>query len=118
MRGGHARYGARNVLDDDAQTYWATDDGVEHASLELELERPTLCDRIRLEEPLFLGQRVRAFEVEVRAAGAWRRVAAATTIGARRILVFEPLVAEAVRVTITSARAAPALARVQLFAAR
>jgi alpha-L-fucosidase len=117
VRGGHARFAAANALDHDADTYWATDDGVRECALELELGAPVRCDRIRLEEPLRLGQRVRAFEVEVRTAGAWRAVASGTTIGARRILAFEPIQAEAVRVRIVSARACPALSSVQLFLA-
>ena len=117
VRGGHARFAAVNVLDGDADTYWATDDGVQASALELEFRSPICCDRIRLEEPLRLGQRVRAFVVQVKTAGEWRNVAEGTTIGARRILVFDPIEAEAVRVEVISARACPALASVALFAA-
>jgi alpha-L-fucosidase len=112
VRGGHAAYGPENVLDDDPDTYWATDDDVGAATLELGFPRPVRLDRIRLEEPLRLGQRVRAFEVEARTSGAWRVVARGTTIGARRILVFAPVAAEAVRVNLRSARACPALSAV------
>jgi len=115
VRGNHARFGAANVLDHDADTYWGTDDDVRTCALELEFRSPVACDRIRLEEPLRLGQRVCAFVVEVRAAGEWRTVARGTTIGARRILVFEPVQAEAVRVRVDSARACPALSGVELF---
>jgi len=115
VRGGARRFGAACVLDGDPATYWASDDGVTEAALELAFPRPLRCDRVRLEEPLALGQRVRAFEVEARVEGAWRTVARATTIGARRIVVFEPVVAEALRVRVSSARAAPALAAVRVY---
>jgi alpha-L-fucosidase len=117
VRGGHARFAAANVIDQDPDTYWATDDGVQASALELEFREPVRCDRIRLEEPLRLGQRVRAFEVQVRTAGAWLTVAQGTTIGARRILVFEPVLAEAVRVQVTAARTCPALSEVNLYLA-
>ena len=72
VRGGSERFGAENVLDGDPATYWATGDEVRAAALELEFARPLACDRIRLEEPIALGQRVRAFELEARAGGEWR----------------------------------------------
>lgn len=115
VRGEHAAFAAGNVLDGEAETYWATDDAVRECALELEFRSPVRCDRIRLEEPLRLGQRVRSFEVQTRMAGAWSTVARGTTIGARRILVFPPVEAEAVRVLVHSARACPALAEVELF---
>ncbi len=115
VRARAARFGPENVLDDDPATYWATDDDVRECALELEFRVPVRCDRIRLEEPLRLGQRVGSFVVQVRTAGDWRTVAEGTTIGARRILVFEPIEAEAVRVAVRSARACPALATVELY---
>jgi alpha-L-fucosidase len=115
VRGRDARFGPANVLDDDPETYWATDDGVRECALELEFPLPVRCDRIRLEEPLRLGQRVRSFVVQVKKAGEWFTAAEGTTIGARRILVFEPIETEAVRVGVRSARACPALASVELY---
>jgi alpha-L-fucosidase len=117
VRWNHARFAAANVLDHDADTYWATDDDVRSAALALEFRSPVAFDRIRLEEPLGLGQRVEAFVVEARLDHEWRSVAHGTTIGARRILAFEPTRASAVRVRITAARACPALASVELHLA-
>lgn len=116
VRGGHADYGVQRALDGDPDTYWATDDGVRAAALELEFARPVRCDRVRLAEPLALGQRVQAFELEARVDGEWRRLAHGTTIGARRIVTFAPLTLEALRVSV-SARASPALATLELFLA-
>jgi alpha-L-fucosidase len=118
VRGGARLYAPELVLDGDATTYWACDDGLTQATLELAFARPVRCDRIRLEEPLFLGQRVRSFEVDAQLAGGWTTVARGTTIGARRILVFEAVETAAVRVRVTSARACPALATVRLFGPR
>jgi alpha-L-fucosidase len=117
VRGGHADFGAERVLDDDPATYWATDDGREAAQLELRFERPLRCDRVWLAEPLFLGQRVRAFDVELCEQGRWRTAASATTVGARRVVTFPPAEAEAVRISIRSARAAPALSELRVFLA-
>jgi len=115
VRGGHRAYGPEKVLDDDPATYWATDDDVREAELVLSFAQPVRCDRVRLEEPLFLGQRIRSFALEAEGPDGWHPVAAGTTVGARKILTFEPLEARALRVRILEARAAPALSRVRVF---
>lgn len=50
------------------------------------------------------GQQVESFTVELRHGGTWQSVAAAPTIGARRILSFPEQPADAVRVSVESAR--------------
>jgi alpha-L-fucosidase len=117
VRAGSRRFAAGNVLDGDPLSFWACDDDVRSATLELELARPAELDRIRLEEHIALGQRVRAFALELREQGRWRCVARGTTVGARRILCFPAARAEAVRVRIEDSRAAPTLARFSLYLA-
>lgn len=117
VRGGDASYGAGQVLDDEPATYWAVDDGRTAGELELAWDAPTTFDRVRLEEPLFLGQRVRAFTLLAEVEGAWRELARGTTVGARRILVFQPVTSARLRVRIDDARAAPALATVRVYLA-
>ncbi|MFH9420929.1 alpha-L-fucosidase [Streptomyces sp. NPDC017529] len=67
-------------------------------------------DRVGLGEDLRFGQRVERFAVEARTGGAWRRIAEGTTVGHRRILALPaPVTADAVRVRVLAARAAPRL---------
>ena len=117
VRGGAVRFAASQAIDGDPVSYWATDDGSEAAALELEFDRAVRCDRVRLEEPLELGQRVRAFEIEARGGvdEAWETIARGTTIGARRIVTFPARDVRFLRVSVTSARACPALSAVKLF---
>lgn len=117
VRGGDPLYGAERVLDDDPATYWAQDDARRAGALELTWAEPCTFDRVRLEEPLFLGQRVRAFVLEGEVDGAWRELARGTTIGARRILSFPAVRATRLRVRLEDARATPALSRIQVFLA-
>jgi len=117
VRGGDASYAAERVLDDDPATYWALDDDARAGALELAWPEPCRFDRVRLEEPLFLGQRVRAFTLEAEVEGTWRELARGTTIGAQRILVFPEVAATRLRVRIEDARATPALSRLRVFRA-
>jgi len=116
-RGGDLKYSPAWVLGGEEGCYWATDDEVRDAWLRLDLPEPRVVDRIVLKEPIALGQRVKAFEVELRAGGAWSQVAQGTTIGHERILTFPGVSAEAVRVHVLDARACPLLSRVSLHRA-
>ncbi len=115
VRGQSPRFAARLVADGRDDTYWATDDGVTSASVELTLVRPARCDRMVLQEYLALGQRIEAWTAEADVDGVWRPVAAGTTVGHKRIARFEPVVARRLRVNVTRARACPALATVALY---
>lgn len=74
--------------------------------LSVDLKPGTAIDRVVLAEDLSEGQNVRSFEVRVRSGGAWKTVAAGTTIGHKRIVAFDPTKADAVSVIITG-RLAP-----------
>ncbi len=118
VRGNSSRYRAANVLSDDYDTYWATDDGEQTAWLELSLPSEQTFNRLLLQEYIPLGQRVARFTVEIRgAAGAWEKLTEATTIGYKRILRFPAVTASGVRVRIDEALAAPVLNRIAVYRA-
>lgn len=115
VRGTGKRFGANLVNDGNAETYWATDDGVTSGSVELTFPSPTSFDRVVLQEYIRLGQRVEGWRVEGEVEGAWRLLAEGTTIGYKRIARFAPVTARRLRVTITRSRACPTLATVGVF---
>ena len=73
-------------------------------------------DRVVLAEPIALGQRIAAFEVEAESNGRWSRIATGTTIGYKRILPVPATTASRVRLTIHDARATPLIAEIGLYA--
>ena len=105
------------MTDGDGESYWAVDDGILQASVEIDLGRPRLVDRVKLAEYYPLGQRIRAFAVELHVDGAWTRVAEGTTVGVRRTLVFPAVTADRVRISILDAKACPTLATVEVYGA-
>jgi alpha-L-fucosidase len=117
VRGDDPAYAAAAVTDGDPSTYWATDDGVTSAQLEIDLGSATALNRVVLAEPIALGQRVESFAVHYRDGGAWVPLAEGTTIGRKRILRTPGIVTNRLRLTIESARACPLIATVAVHAA-
>jgi alpha-L-fucosidase len=74
-------------------------------------------NRVVLQEPIALGQRVGAFEIEAMTAGGWTRIATGSTIGHKRILAVPDTKTDQVRITIHEARAAPLVAEIGLHLA-
>ncbi|MGE5296829.1 MAG: alpha-L-fucosidase [Solirubrobacterales bacterium] len=115
VRGGDKQFGADKLTDADRSTYWATDDEVHEAEVVVNLGEPTLFNRVRVQEYIQLGQRIEGFTVEARVDGAWKKVAEGTTIGPRRILCFDGVLADQVRLAITSSRACPTISTLELY---
>lgn len=114
-RGGSDIFSSRNLIDNDPDTYWAADDGVTSASLEIALTQSSVIRYIVLQENIKLGQRVKAFTIEVWKGNAWEQAAEATTIGYKRILKISPTEATRVRINILEAKACPVISEVELF---
>jgi alpha-L-fucosidase len=120
VRGMDARFAAGRALDGDPDTYWATDDGVTSAALEIDLGRARRFNRLVIQEPIALGQRVKRFTVQVwdgaaQGQGAWREIASGVTIGHKRILRFPAVESAKLRVRIDEALAAPLLSNVEVY---
>lgn len=114
-RGDSDMFSPANAIDKDPDTYWATDDAITTASLEIELNEPAIIRYIVLQENIKLGQRVKAFDVELWKKNAWYKVAEATTIGYKRILKLEPAGALKIRINIREAKACPVISNVEIF---
>lgn len=125
VRGSNKQYAAVNVIDEDPDTYWATDDGVTTASLTIDFGQPTPFNRFLVEEYIALGQRVRKFTLEAMVNGQWQPLEDSlaeegdglTTIGHRRIICFPTVAATSLRFTITDAKACPLLSRIGVYLA-
>src|SRR5690554_2983 len=117
-RGPGAQYEPANTIDGDSGTFWATEEFIRHGSLTLNLPNLTTFNRLLISEYIPLGQRVEAFHVEVQTSdGSWLPIAQETTIGRKRILRFEDVRTDCVRITIDSALAAPLITTVELYRA-
>lgn len=117
IRGNAGQFAASLVLDRDKNTYWATDDSVTKASLTIDFGKPTRFNRLLVQEYIRLGQRVKGFTVEALVDGSWKQLAAATTIGYKRILRFPTVKGTKVRLSITDAKACPLISNIGIYEA-
>lgn len=104
------------IKDDRYDSYWATDDSVTTAWVELTFDEPQTFNRVMLQEYIPLGQRVEKFHIEIEDENRqWRTIAEETTIGYKRIVITETVTTKAVRIVIDQSRASIVLNRVGLF---
>lgn len=112
-----AQFAAGNIVDQDIDSYWAADENDRAAIVTLQLAAPTTFDRIMLQEPIRLGQRIAQFAVEAAVDGNWQQVASATTIGYKRLLRIAPITTAKIRVKIIETNNTPAISNIGLFKA-
>lgn len=112
-RGKH--FDASKVLDSDNSTYWGTPDTVTRGTLSFKFAQPVTINRILLQEPISLGQRVQQFNVEALINGQWQTIAQATTIGYKRILRTDDFTTNELRIRIEQAKAAPLISNIAFY---
>ena len=114
-RGNSKTYAPANLVDNNSETYWATNDGTTTASVDITLPKKQTLKYIVLQEYIKLGQRVKAFTIAAWQNNSWQPLASGTTIGYKRILKIAPAQTSKIRVTINSAKACPVLSGVSLY---
>ena len=101
------RFSAKAVTDGSYDTYWATD-SVTSATIEFELLQAEKINKLVLQEYIPLGQRVKSFVIEYEQQGNWLPVKTkeeTTTIGYKRIIGFEEILTNKIRIRFIDSRA-------------
>jgi alpha-L-fucosidase len=109
-RGNEDTFAPGHAVDGKPDTYWATDDTVTSASLEVDFGKPTKFNVSCLQEYIALGQRIEAYRLEYWDGNAWKAVVSGTTIGHKRLDRFAAVTAQRVRLVVDKALACPAIA--------
>jgi len=103
------------LLDTKYSTYWTTPGRDTTATLSFALPKPQRFDMLQLQENITLGQRIESFVLEYKSGDEWKTAATGTTVGYKRMLKFEPVQAQQVRLRLTSSRLNPTLAAIGLY---
>jgi len=115
FRGNSAIYNAEKAIDGDTETYFATDDEITTAALEIELPQGKTLNYIVLQEYIKLGQRVETFTISAWENNKWKEITSGTTIGNKRILELGGVSTTKIKVEITAAKASPLLSNIALY---
>ncbi len=115
QRCNHSKFSPHNTVDQDPKTYWATEDGILPANIEFELIKEETFDRIVIQEPIELGQRISSFEIDIFDSIQWKNIFKGTTIGYKRILRIPRVKTNKIRLRITAANNTVAISNFGLF---
>jgi alpha-L-fucosidase len=108
--------GVGNLVDDNPDSYWATDDAVRSPEVMVDFGKPQQVSIVRLREAIALGQRVRAFGVDAWTDGSWKQIADGTSIGSCRLLRLpKPIQTSKLRLRIVESDACVALSEFSVF---
>ncbi len=100
-----AQYIERTFATDYGENSNQTRTGKAGDSFEIAITENVPVNTLLLQENIAKGQRVEAFTVEASINGIWEKIAEGTTIGYKRLVRFNDVVAEKLRVTIDQTRA-------------
>lgn len=90
----------KNKLDD-THSYWKANNGDYR---EYKIKDGEIINTVLLQEDIQKGQRVEVFKVEGLIDGSWKKLAEGTTIGYKRLLRFDDVSPEKIRITLIETR--------------
>jgi alpha-L-fucosidase len=108
-------YAAASAVDGKTDTFWAAAANQTSGRLEIDLGGPRSFDLISIQEPIALGERTTAHQVEARVNGVWMTIATGSAIGERKLHRMSPVNADRVALVITEARGAPAISELGVY---
>lgn len=107
--------GTAELIDGNYDTFVTTPDKAETVTYTYQLPEAKTFNVLSLQEEIRHGQRVEGFTLEVQTpSGEWQQVASGTTIGYKRLLQFDAVTAQTVRLSITACRLNPYLSEMGL----
>jgi alpha-L-fucosidase len=103
------------ILDGQYDTYWTTGGNDTTSVIELSLQKPGTFNVLLLQENIAVGQRIEKFELDYWNGHAWEKAAEGTTVGYKRLLQFNSVTTDKVRLQILSSRLNPTIAELGLY---
>lgn len=111
----HAKFAPENAIDNDLNSYWATDGLVLPAEIEISFPTETIFDRVLLQEPIKFGQKVSQFAIDVWKENQWHTMYEGTTIGFKKLVRINPVTTKKLRLRIIDANNTIAISNLGIF---
>lgn len=103
------------LVDGARDTFWCAAEGNTTPKIVLTFRHPIRFSVAGIREHLPLGQRIESVAVDVWRDGAWGEIAAARSVGSRRLFRFPEVETDRVRLRVCRAAAPPALSEIGLW---
>ena len=101
------------AIDGNPNTYWKLPKKTSSTVFSMpELQQ---FDMIELQEYIQYGQRIEKFKVEAFIDNKWKEIASGTTIGYKRIIRFNPLITNKIRLNFEETRAQAFISKIGLY---
>lgn len=102
VRGNAQTYKPGNMIDENDDTYWTTDDGTKSGEILIDLGKETKFDVVSVEEAIQNGQRINNYKIEYRNgdSGAWTLLEEGKTIGTKRLCRTSETTARQIKITV------------------
>ena len=121
-RGNAHKFSPQMINDGNYETYFATDDAIRNAVIEVDLGSVKEIDGFIIQEYIPLGQRIDAYTIECRVDGSWIEVFSGKLIGYKRIILegrasaldIKFPAADGVRLKVENALASPLISTFQV----
>lgn len=103
-----ANFDAKNVLNSEKNSFWATQDGVLSGELTFKFKNKRNVNQILLQEEIRLGQRISKFQIDYQAEdGSWCPIQTQdtlSTIGYKRIIRFETVETASLKISFLESK--------------
>jgi alpha-L-fucosidase len=107
-------FAVENVIDNNPETFWTTDDDITNSWVEIRFEKKQEFNIIGLREYLPLGQRVDSFSIDILEDDAWENIGTYEAIGARRLVETGFQKTTAIKIAFV-AQACPTISQVGVY---
>ncbi len=104
---GDKGFDAAKTVDGDPTTYWAACETNVAGQLQIDFKSVVNFNLVALQEPVFMGQRVKKYRVEYWDGNGWQLFSEGTTIGYKKLDRRATVAARKIRLVIEDARACP-----------
>ncbi|TKG91509.1 alpha-L-fucosidase [Puteibacter caeruleilacunae] len=114
-RGYRSTYSIKQCADNNKDTYWASEDNIQQAVIDITFDNPTTFNRLMLQEHIKLGQRITDFTLEAEINGVFEQLAKGTTVGYKRIIRFDDVKTQRARITVKTNAPCLTLSEIGIF---
>ncbi|WP_152394614.1 alpha-L-fucosidase [Paenibacillus guangzhouensis] len=109
---GHA---AGHMIDGNPSTFWCSLEGMEQATIDVDLQRETTFDHVVLQEHIRSGQRIERFTLAYMDGETWKPLFDGTVVGYKRICRFDAVISRYIRLSITGSRWCPTISNFEVY---